>query len=164
MSRMPENKCSGCACDLLTLVCFGERLAESKRIADARDRCLWGAATGYDERTVIEDASQQALLNLNTLDLVQVDFDRAAADETEFCDNALIGDRQFRGNLAQVDAEQDEQSQPEYWQQQQANQNRAGFCPDAEFRAMNDLFVCRQDAVDIAGHFFPSSYSAQDVL
>lgn len=115
--EMPGRKCSGSAGVLLALLCFGECLAESEWIADARDRCLWIAATGYDQRTVIEDASQQALLNLNAFDPVQVDFDGAAADETELGDNVLFSDRQFCGNLAQVNSEQDEQSQAEDWQQ-----------------------------------------------
>src|SRR5260221_2311429 len=127
-----------------------ELAAEHQWIGDVRGGLERAAGARDDDRPVVEDATPEALLDAQRLDLVDVDLDGVALDEAELRDDAAVRDRDL--GLVHVDPrhreEHEAQQEPEG---EDADQHEAELRPPRDMRAMDELLALDEGVVDI-GH------------
>src|SRR6266550_4868996 len=85
-----EFCCMAMMCALL--LSRGDVVAECEGRGDGRDGFLALADALDGHVAVIEDAAQDRLVDVDALDLVEADFERAPLDEPGLVDHAQIGD------------------------------------------------------------------------
>ena len=122
---------------------------------NSRDRCLRIPRAGDDQRAKVEHAAQDFLIDLNTLNLVDVDLDRAAANEAKLDDDALGRDCQLSGLVPDIGHDQEDQAQAECRQQDNPECDQMPQRPEADVPEMDDLLVFDQRAFNIALHAAP---------
>lgn len=112
------------------------------RIAGARN----------NQRAVVKDPSENALVYLDALDLVDVEFDGFAAYETELRDDSLVCDCKLGGLVPyEGNHEEDEPDTPGR-QQQNPKKDERSERPEAYVAGIDNLLVLDERAVDVARH------------
>lgn len=96
----------------LVILILHERSAKGHGMGDAGNRRLGVADTGNNDGAKIEDAPEYALVDLEALDLLQLEFDGAAAYEGELCDHPLVGEGKFSGDIPYGRGQPKEQAKP----------------------------------------------------
>jgi hypothetical protein len=72
------------------------------RMGNAGNWCVRIADAGNDQGAEIEDAANQALAELKTFELAQVQLDRVSADEAELCNDSPVGEDKFSAPIPQA--------------------------------------------------------------
>ena len=70
-------------------------VSERYRCADILQRFDPGSRAVNRDRTVVKNAPEDRLVDIDALDFVHVDFDRTALDQTALQDDTAIRDRDF---------------------------------------------------------------------
>lgn len=73
--------------------------AETEGGADGGEDLAGAARADHDQGAVVEDAPAQPLIDPEALDLLEGQFQRAAAQPALLGDDALVGHGKFRGQV-----------------------------------------------------------------
>src|SRR5882762_5538651 len=129
-----------------------EGAPESERIPNAGHRRERIATARNDDRTEIEHAPHDALLDLHTFDLRHIQLDRVSADKTELGDNALARHCEFGRAVFDQGGDQDEQADHDRGQQHTEKKLRKKR-PQADAAQVKHLLALHEGLFDVARHW-----------
>src|SRR5260370_1341063 len=165
----------GCA----PLLSRGDVIAEVERRSDRRDRLGPLADASHRDVAVVQDAAENALVDIDALDLVEAHFERAPLDEPGLVDHAQIGDVGLGGPAMEPGLEGPVQRRDRHHGRSRQVKQDDAFCdgcarqkkehdgqdPRRDCRPIQDpvrigriqhLFTGLQDIIDITPHTLAS--------
>src|SRR5450759_5378967 len=159
-----------------------ELLAQFERPGDPAQRLQGSARADDRDVAVVKDAAHQALVNVQTLHLVEVHLDRVARYESALHDNSPVGQDQFSGlspdDRGQYHGEADHQryrnhskrragvvsggdiSAQRSQQKEAADEIRKEKLPMGNGGAIDDSFTLGQYGINVGTHGLPHWCSA----
>jgi hypothetical protein len=120
-------------------------------VGDVAERRALHAGAGEGDVAVVEEAPEDALVDLDALHLRDEELHGLPLDQAGLRDHALVGDRELGGGVA--DPRPDEQEQADdHRQEQHAEEEERREGPFADARPVHDLLAGDENAFNIGSH------------